>query len=109
MAPFSRPDEKHQISVNGALKPRWRRDGKEIFYQTPGGQLVAAEVRIHGEAVEVGAAHTLFGGIPGGYFYLYDVSADGQRILAAVRAGSQKAPEPIALVQNWPASQKKRR
>jgi len=107
VAPFSRPTEKHQISTGGGLKPRWRQDGKEIFYQTPGGQLMAAEVRIGEETVEVGAVHALFGGIPGGYFYLYDVSADGQRILAAVPAGSQKGPEPVTLVLNWAAGLKK--
>ena len=107
VAPFSRPTEKHQISTGGGLKPRWRQDGKEIFYQTPGGQLMAAEVRIGAETVEVGAVNALFGGIPGGYFYLYDVSADGQRILAAVPAGSQKGAEPVTLVLNWTAALKK--
>jgi eukaryotic-like serine/threonine-protein kinase len=107
VAPFSRSAEKHQISPNGGTRPRWRQDGKEIFYLTPGGQLMAEEVRISGETVAVGAVHALFGGIPADYFYLYDVSADGQRILAAVPAGSQKAPEPITLVQNWAAALKK--
>jgi Tol biopolymer transport system component/tRNA A-37 threonylcarbamoyl transferase component Bud32 len=102
VAPFSRPGEKHQISPKGGTMPRWRRDGKEIFYLTvPGEQLMAAEVRISREMVEVSAVHTLFDGIPAHNFYLYDISADGQRILAAVPARSQKAPEPITLVQNW--------
>jgi len=101
VSPFSRPTEKHQISTGGGTKPRWRQDGKEIFFQTPSGQLMAAEVRIGAETVQVGAVHSLFGGIPEGYFYLYDVLADGQRILAAVPAGSRKGAEPITLVENW--------
>jgi hypothetical protein len=55
----------------------------------------------------VNAVHVLFNGIPGSNDYLYDVSADGQRILAAVPAGNQKSPEPITLVQNWTAALKK--
>ena len=78
--PFSRPMEKHQISPNGGARPRWRQDSKEIFYLTPAGQLMAAEVTIRGDAVEVVAVRALLGGIPLGAGYFYDVSADGQQI-----------------------------
>jgi Tol biopolymer transport system component len=39
VSPFSRPGGKWQISTNGGIKPRWRRDGKEIFYLSPEGQV----------------------------------------------------------------------
>jgi hypothetical protein len=107
VAPFSRPNEKHQISPNGGARPRWRQDGKEIFYLTPRGQLMAAELMIQGETVEVYAVRELFGGIPLFAGYLYDVSADGQRILAAAPAGNQKGSVPITLIQNWTAALKK--
>jgi hypothetical protein len=73
--PFSRPTEKHQISRSGDKRPRWRQDGKEIFYQTPSGQLTAAEVTIRGSTVEVGTIRELFGPIELGGGYSYDVSA----------------------------------
>ena len=57
--------------------------------------------------MEVGAVRELFGVIPLGAGYFYDVSADGQRILAAVPAGNLKVPEPITLVQNWDSALKK--
>jgi len=103
---FSQPGGKRQISTNGGIKPRWRRDGKEIFYLSPEGRLMATEVRISGETVEVGATRALFGGIPTGNAYGYDISADGQRILATV-GKDQKSSEPITLVQNWAAGLKK--
>ena len=106
VSPFSRPGGKRQISTNGGNKPRWRRDGKEIFYLSPEGQLMATEVRISGETVEVGATRALFGGIPTGNGYAYDISPDGQRILATV-ANDQKSHEPVTLVQNWSARLKK--
>jgi Tol biopolymer transport system component len=106
VSPFSRPGGKRQISTNGGIKPRWGRDGKEIFYLSPEGQLMATEVRISGETVEVGATRSLFGGIPTGNGYAYDISPDGQRILATV-AKNQKSNEPITLVQNWAAGLKK--
>jgi len=106
VAPFSRPGGKRQISTNGGIKPRWRRDGKEIFYLSPEGQLMATEVRISGEMVEVGATRALFGGITTANGYAYDIPSDGQRVLAAV-AKDQKSGEPITLVQNWAAGLKK--
>jgi len=72
VSPFLRPGGKRQISTNGGIKPRWRQDGKEIFYLSPDGRLMATEVRISGESVEVGATHALFGGIPTGNGYGYD-------------------------------------
>src|SRR3984893_13048992 len=84
VSPFARPGGKRQISTNGGIKPRWKRDGKEIFYLSPDGQLMATEVRISGETVEVGATRTLFSGMTTANGYGYDVSPDGQRILAAV-------------------------
>jgi hypothetical protein len=108
LVPFSRPTEKHQISQNGGFRPRWRQDGKEIFYLTPSRQLMAAEVRVSGDTVEVGAIRELIGGIriPFGAGYFYDLSADGQRILAAVPANPE-GPRPITLVENWTTALKK--
>lgn len=107
VAPFARPTERHQISSNGGSAPRWRQDGKEIFYLAPGGQLIAAEVRIGKETLDVGAVRTLFGGIPTSSPTPYDITADGQHILAIVPAASSKSPEPITLIQNWTAALKK--
>jgi Tol biopolymer transport system component/DNA-binding winged helix-turn-helix (wHTH) protein len=106
VVPFSRPTEKHQISPNGGLRPRWREDGKEIFYLTPAGQLTAAEVRISRDTVEFGAIRELFGGIELSNGYFYDVSADGQRILTVLPA-NRTSPVPITLVENWLAALKR--
>jgi serine/threonine protein kinase len=105
VSPFSRRTEKHQISTNGGLMPRWRQDGTEIFYEALDGTLMATEVRISGETVEAGAAHTLPVGIMFSGGYCYDVSADGQRLLAAMPV--VKAAQPITLVENWPGALKK--
>ena len=45
VSPFLHRTEKHQISANGGILGRWRKDGKEIFYEAPNGQLMAAEIR----------------------------------------------------------------
>jgi hypothetical protein len=102
VSPFSRPTEKHQISASGGGLPRWRKDGKEILYETPVGQLMAAEVHISGETVEVGAMQALPVGIKYLGGYAYDVSDDGQRILAAMPIA--KASLPVTLIENWTAA-----
>jgi hypothetical protein len=87
--------------------PRWRADGKEIFYIAPNGTLMAAEISIKGGSVALGAVHSL--GIPAQYgsFYPYDVSLDGQRFLVTVPR-MQKSSEALTLVQNWTALLKKK-
>ena len=101
VAPFPGPGGKRQISSGGGIKPRWRRDGKEIFYLTDEGQLMAAEVLARNGTLEVGKLQKLFDGIVTARGYLYDVSADGQKFLVADEGGA--ASRPLTLLQNWTA------
>jgi Tol biopolymer transport system component len=105
VAPFPGPGAKRQISTTGGLQPRWRADGKEIFYIAPDQKLMAAEVTIKGGEIQTGEVRALFGPVLIGDGYQYDVSADGQRILAVTPR--QNAAEPLTIVQNWPAGLKK--
>jgi Tol biopolymer transport system component/predicted Ser/Thr protein kinase len=106
VAPFPGPGGKWQVSTNGGHWARWRRDGKELFFLAPDNTLMAAEVNAKGSNFGLGAVRSLFRvnwANPGGYNQCtYDVSADGQRILAAV-AGEGEAASPITLVVNWTA------
>ena len=72
VAPFPGPGPKHQISMAGGIFPRWREDGKEIFYIGLNGMLMAAEVAIKNGKVELGGTRSL--GIPVTHpHYRYDV------------------------------------
>jgi Tol biopolymer transport system component len=111
IAPFSSPGSelggKRQVSTAGGRLPRWRRDGKEIFYFAPDFRLMAAEVISKGATLEIGQVRALFGtnditsGTP-----FYDVSPDGQRFLLRTFS-AQKAGEPLTLIQNWIAGLKR--
>jgi Tol biopolymer transport system component len=101
------------VSNGGGNEPRWRPDGKELFYITPGSELMAAEVHATGAAFEVGAPKTLFkpqilGGLGGGAVsaWRYAVSKDGQRFLMNV-AMEESAAVPVTVVTNWTAELKK--
>ena len=98
---------KRQISTAGGSAPRWRQDGKEIFYLGPDNRLMAADVNAKGTTLEVGAVRPLFGPLSlGGGFSQYDVSADAQRFLFAI-ASEQGATQPLTLVKNWTAALQK--
>jgi hypothetical protein len=106
VAPFPGPGGKHQISADGGSYPRWRADGKEIFYIGSTGTLMAAEVSLRLDNIEIGAVHSLRIPVIANRYYLYDVSADGQRFLVAVPQG-HKSSVALTLVQNWTALLKK--
>lgn len=93
----SRSTGRWQISTGGGIMPRWRADGREIFFIAPGGRLMAAEIRLKEAAVEVGPVRALGNPLPG--MVLYDVAADGQKFLVALTP--EPSVESLTLVQNW--------
>jgi len=89
-----------QISRNGGTCPIWRGDGKEIYYYGSDSTLVAVEVNVVNDNLEVGAAHSLF---PARRIFPignpFDVTADGKKFLLMMPPpGSQS---PMTLVVNW--------
>ena len=103
--PFPVPGGEKQISSGGGTMPRWRRDGKELFYVTIDGQLMATEIAARNGTLEVGRVQKLFDGIVTSRGVTYDVSADGQKVL--VVDDSDVSARPLTLVQNWTALLKK--
>jgi serine/threonine protein kinase/Tol biopolymer transport system component len=102
VAPFPTPSGKWQISTNGGRLPRWRSDGREIYYQALDNKLVAVEVKAAATAFEVGAARPLFTIQPGGGYIAWATSLDGQRFLVNTVVEETTAA-PITLVINWTA------
>jgi len=108
VAPLSGPGAKLQISTAGGTHPRWRRDGKEIFFIAPDNRLMVAEVTLTGNTSRSGPIRSLFGLSGLMRAYTYDISADGQRVLAAVPAEQgTTAAQPLIVVQNWMATLRK--
>jgi Tol biopolymer transport system component len=99
--------EKWQISLSGGTQPRWRRDGKELFYVATDNTLTAVPVASRGSKFEIGTPHPLFRASPvlESYYYYYDVSADGSRFV--INTAAQERAAPITLVENWPSDFKK--
>jgi Tol biopolymer transport system component len=107
VVPFPGPGGKWQVSTGGGTWPRWRRDGKEIFFLSPDNKIMEAEVKGGASSFEVGTVGALFETRPyrtGGA--AFDVTADGQRFLVNYYAEQPNAL--ITLVENWDAELKKK-
>jgi eukaryotic-like serine/threonine-protein kinase len=100
---------KWMVSKGGGSQPRWRRDGKELFYVSPDGTLMS---------VDVTASPAFRPGVPRSLFqtnmrsstnlFRYDVTADGQRFLInASTAATAASSAPITVVFNWQAGLRK--
>jgi Tol biopolymer transport system component len=108
LAPFpGRPGKKIQVSFDGGRLPRWRRDGKELFFVSSDRKLMSADVRMESGSLIVKAPKTLFQTQmkPADFGWPYDVSLDGKRFLMNVSTNT--TPPWITVLVNWPALLKK--
>ena len=99
---------KWQVSTQGGTRPRWRGDGKELFYlaQLDSGRsarMMAAGIRMTATGVETDTPRELFTLFASpGVASPYDVTPDGQRFLAEeLSAGTRLAS--LTVVINWQA------
>jgi eukaryotic-like serine/threonine-protein kinase len=104
VSPFPGPGGSWKISSAGGTEPRWRRDGKELYYIAPDGKLMAVEVKA-GTSFEAGEARPLFATrrrepIWSADLFSYDVAADGQRFLVNTET-TEAAAAPLTAVVNW--------
>jgi len=107
VVPFPGPGGKWQVSPGGGCFPRWRRDGKELFYFSADNKIVAAEVRADGSNFAIGAVNPLFETrVYRTAFGGFDVAADGQRFIICYEPGQPNVA--IALVENWDAELKRK-
>jgi eukaryotic-like serine/threonine-protein kinase len=89
------------VSSQGGIQPKWRGDGKEIFYVATDGKLMAVPIKL-GELPEVGKPQPLFQtrieSTTGTFWHQYDVTRDGQRFLVNT---PQAVTTPVTVVVNW--------
>jgi Tol biopolymer transport system component len=105
VVPFPSGGGKWQVSTNGGISPRWRRDGKELFFLAPNGTMMAATVSTSGSSFEAAQPVALFqtrivgGGSSAVNKQQYAVSADGRFLINVPTGDSTSAP--ITLLMNW--------
>ena len=90
---------KWQVSTNGGGNSIWSRDGRELFYVSTDGKMMAVEIK-GGAKFESGAPKPLFNvRLPGGSNAWFDVGKDG-RFLIPIQPG-QADNAPMTVVVNW--------
>ena len=106
---FPDGEQEWAISNRGGRSPRWRPDGRELYYVDEGHTLMAVPVE-SGERFAAGREERLFQLPERGPLvilnYLYDAGTDGRRFLVAAPTGPNPPPR-IRVVQNWYAEFKR--
>lgn len=98
--PFPGPGGKWQVSSKGGDFPRWRSDGRELFYISAGNHMMAVEVDGRTESFTVGEPKPMFPVRAPQANKPYDVSADGQTFYVVTREAGFAASW-INVVINW--------
>jgi eukaryotic-like serine/threonine-protein kinase len=96
--------EKIQISVTGGDKPRWSRDGREIFFLQ--GTMLMAVPFGTGTPPTVGVPVKLFDLRPNSYIP-YDVMPDGTFVVNAQMEAGKPLPAALRVIVNWETMLKK--
>ncbi len=97
---------KWQVSSAGGTQPRWRGDGKELFYIATDGKVMAVPVT-PGANFEAGTPGALFQAHAREFFATseqssYDVTGDGQRFLINTQIKNAET-HPMSVILNWDA------
>jgi serine/threonine protein kinase len=93
------------VSSGGGTEPRWRADGRELFYLSADRRLMVVSTTT-GPAFEAGKPEVLFEtnvrDLIYPYLRRYEVMPDGQRFVVQELTG-HAGPSPLTVVANWPA------
>jgi hypothetical protein len=113
--PFPSGERRWKNSLAGGQMPRWRGDGRELFFVAAAGPMTAVPVRGTAGAkpsFELGApqplfeAHVAYSGF--GFALQYDVTSDGKQFLITTTGDAEGKPSPpLNVVVNWNAGLKK--
>jgi Tol biopolymer transport system component len=96
-----------RISTAGGEQPRWRRDGKELFFVAADGKMMVVDVKAanapkpvfdHGSPMPLFDSHIASNAETRAF--QYDVTADGKRFLIATNTDATSATPPITVVVN---------
>jgi hypothetical protein len=106
ISPFPKRVGRLQISVAGGKNPRWRRDGKALYYVAPDGKLTAAELKEVNGSLQVVSLRTLWQTKITWFNDSFDVSPDASKFVLDTMS-TDETPAPLSLVTNWTSELKR--
>ncbi len=102
--PTAGSNGKRQVSTGGGGgDARWRPDGREVFYTSSDRQLMAAEVVIENDVLEVRTVRRLFA-LSDSHNGMFAPMIDGRLLM--LTAPERPLDQPLTLMQNWSAGLK---
>jgi Tol biopolymer transport system component len=112
--PFPAGEDRWTISIAGGEQPRWRGDGKELFFVAADGKMMSVAVKATVEpkrSFGAGAPQSLFSAHlarpPTVPLFEYDITKDGKRFLLDTVGGGSGLATVLTVVSNWDAGLKK--
>jgi Tol biopolymer transport system component/tRNA A-37 threonylcarbamoyl transferase component Bud32 len=98
-----------QVSTSGGEWQHWRADGKELYYISLDGKMMAVPITVNGASIEPGKPEVLFQTMVYGIGDpnsgpQWDLSRDGRFLINTVL---DEGIAPITLIQNWNPEVKK--
>ena len=105
---FPITSDKWPISSGGGFQPKWRADGKELFYLDEENRMMAVDIKA-GSTFESGIPHLLFDASALKYLggNNFAVTPDGQRFLLGLSVEAEQSA-PMTVVLNWTEGLKKK-
>lgn len=100
--PFPGPGGQWQVSTGGGISPRWRADGRELYYVAPGDKMMVVAAVAQRLTFAPGTPEVLFQTthmVQGIFKQRYDVGRDGRFLINTELESS--SIEPIHLLLNW--------
>jgi Tol biopolymer transport system component len=90
-----------QISNTGGSDMKWRDDGRELYYETLDGRIMAVEIQTGANGIRLETPRELFmADTVYGQLHSFDATGDGQRFLLLLNPRNQE-PTRLTVVTNW--------
>jgi eukaryotic-like serine/threonine-protein kinase len=109
IVPFPSASQKVPISVDGGANPRWRQDGRELYFtRQQDASLMVVDIKVTGTTLDPGTPKRMFT-YPTGNPGAYATTPNADRFLWAAVPGalSQTGDTPLTVVLNWTAGLKR--
>ena len=102
------PKGRWQVSSGGAYDVKWRGDGKELYYESQDGKMMAAVIDASPQGIRAETPRVLFSAnFQTTGLREFDVTPDGQRFLLILNSRTEGNTDRLTVVSNWQAALRK--
>jgi Tol biopolymer transport system component len=93
-----------QVSNTGGSDMKWRDDGRELYYETPDGRIMAAGIQTGPDGVRVETPRALFSAdLAAEQLHSFDATPDGERFLLMLNPRDQDRVVRLTVITGWQA------